>query len=170
MLGRRTRTAGLAAVAAAMTLAVAGPAEATTDQRAARPQERAAIGPIAAAVVAVGTRIGVKYGPKIVKLIRGGSRAAKRGRAAARSVTRWGRRYAGRGRRLAIAAWAAFRRLPKWVQGCGLSAVKARLHGANTIGMAIACLRGILLVAGGKDPTTDPGAFMAKRRAGPAYA
>jgi hypothetical protein len=170
MLGRRTTTSGLAAMAAATVLAAAaGPAEAAVEQRSTRPQVRQSLGPIAIAVVTVGARIGARFGPAIVRTIRGGSRAAKRGRSAARKVTRWGKRHARRGRRAALRAWWAFRRLPKVAQGCLLSAVKARLQGANTIGMAIGCVRGILLVAGGKDPTTDPGAFMA-RRAGPAYA
>jgi hypothetical protein len=171
MLGKRTRTGGVAAMAAATALAVAaGPAEAAVEQRSARPQARGNLGPIAIAVVTVGARIGARFGPTIVRAIRGGSRAAKRGRAGMRKITRWGKRYARRGRRAAFAAWVAFRRLPKWIQGCGLSAVEARLQGAGIVGMAIGCIRGILLVASGKDPSTDPGAFMSKRLTGPAYA
>ena len=161
-MGRGTRTAGMAVVAMVTALALASPAQALTDGRGARPEARTAAVPIAIVVGSIGARIGVRYGPKLVKLIRGGSNAAKRGRSAARRVTRWGRHHAGRGRRAALAAYAAFTRLPHWVQGCGLGAVKARLHGANLVGMAIQCLRGILLVAGGKNPERDPGSFMSR--------
>jgi hypothetical protein len=136
MLATRTRTTGVAALAVAAALAAAaGPAEAAVQQQhAARPQARAQLGPIAIAVVTVGARIGAKFGPKIVKVIRGGGRAARRGRSGVRKITRWGRRYARRGRRAAFRAWVAFRRLPKWVQGCGMSAVKARLEGSRDRG------------------------------------
>ena len=171
MLARRTGAVGtVAAVVLTLALAAAPAQAAVHRHQAPLAQERVQLGPVAAAVVAVGVRIGVRYGPRLVKIIKGGSRAAKRGRSAARRITRWGRRYAHRGRRVAIAAWAAFRRLPKWVQGCGLSAVRARLQGASLVGMAVSCIRGILLVAAGKDPSTDPGAFMSKKLEGPAYA
>lgn len=137
---------------------------------------RAAIAPAVGWVISrVGPPIAKKYGPKILKLLRRGSRATRRararGRSAARRLSQWGNKYGARRgmsrarlRSLALRASASFQNMPRWVQGCGLSVMQAEAHGARLTGMVLACLKGIL-TALGHDPVTEPGAFPGRHAA-----
>ena len=165
------------ALVAATCMAATPVAQARVDgdgQPSERPEARAAIGPVLVAVIVVGTRVAAKAGPKVVRALRRGrratARARARGRRAIRRIIRWARKFRVRRgltrrqiKRAALRAFVRLRLMPKVVVGCAFGFIGARLRGGGIVSMAVGCLKGIILVAAGRDPLADMRDFLFKR-------